>query len=89
LDGGIIMTILGGISFFIGKAEDKRLSTVGFKKCPFCAELIKEEALVCRYCGRDINLERETSPATEEQIEELWRKSGIGKATDSETHPSS
>ncbi|ASM76021.1 hypothetical protein VITFI_CDS0242 [Vitreoscilla filiformis] len=26
----------------------------GLKKCPHCAELIKPDAKVCRYCGREV-----------------------------------
>ena len=24
------------------------------RKCPFCAEMIKAEAIVCKHCGRDV-----------------------------------
>jgi hypothetical protein len=26
----------------------------GLRKCPFCAEMVKPDAKVCRYCNRDL-----------------------------------
>jgi hypothetical protein len=27
------------------------------KKCPYCAEIIKEDAIVCKHCGREMPIE--------------------------------
>lgn len=36
--------------------DREQLRSGSSRQCPFCAEIIKAEAVVCRFCGRDLPL---------------------------------
>ena len=55
--GGIIGIIIG--MMIRTKKEhiavtDSNTMSEGMKKCPYCAEMIKNEAITCKHCGRDL-----------------------------------
>jgi hypothetical protein len=61
----ILLMLTGsiGVIFAAFYSLAKRLTLIGGKTCPHCAEKIKGDAKVCRYCQRDVaSVEIENKP---------------------------
>lgn len=49
---GVLLALLSGPDQVA--LENKQLKSGEMKRCPFCDELVRRDATVCRFCGRDI-----------------------------------
>ncbi len=49
---GIILALV--VSEDKTEVEKRNMQSGEMKKCPFCAELVLKEAVVCKHCGRSL-----------------------------------
>jgi len=67
---GFILGPIGMIWVLVTAADEatlaaQRIAQGELKKCPFCAESIKPEAVVCKHCGKD-------QPPIDPKVIEKW-----------------
>ncbi len=52
---GLVLFIFAIIHSLLLKPTEQKLLSDGMKKCPFCAEIIKPEARICKYCRSEVD----------------------------------
>lgn len=56
---GFFLGVIGLIIIFLQSRnleaiEQSNIASGLYKKCPYCAEVIKSEAVICKYCGKEL-----------------------------------
>lgn len=80
LIGAVLLIIFGIVSWFIKdtpKAKKKKKEST--RKCPFCAETIKADALLCRFCGsklEPVTIEEEPEPEEDNSWKGIAKQGG-------------
>jgi hypothetical protein len=67
--------------------EERALRSGEMRKCPHCAEAIRREATVCRYCGRDVSATKASEVVSAEDRLPLHTCPNCGAAYDLDKTP--
>jgi hypothetical protein len=52
---GVLMVVVLPVVLIVSLLNrSSKKQAAGLRKCPFCAEMIQPEAIVCRFCKRDL-----------------------------------
>lgn len=63
---GVVLTGCGVVS------ENSPSNESGRVKCPYCAEVVKAEAIVCKHCGRDLPEDSQAQDVVQAEAESVY-----------------
>lgn len=70
-----VITVVGTILFGFGSIQSTTNSSSNGRKCPFCAEEIQPEALVCKHCKSDLSsIPKNPENLNEQELNKLIEK---------------
>lgn len=80
LIGAVLLIIFGiGLWFIKDTPKKKKKKKELTRKCPFCAETIKADALLCRFCGSKLEpvaTEEESEPEEDNSLKSIAKEGG-------------